>query len=243
VRPPSTDVHFTWDSRNPSLALQQGHPLPISRLAEDDRIQNGMEEFAERAVGGERDRIVWKRAFDGQHYLNLPIGRSAQLIPAKEWSETVHDLLWEPTEAEVTVARRVISFLEDRRVLYAPYEGEEQELCVESVLEIRKYLTEELGSLSGGDGLRDNLGVMRAASRKFMTTTDRIKHDWGSPFGDGPATWSLNQALGELRGAFGIQLAHLSSKFGLDLPDDLAGILPVLDEEQDEGSVTRAANP
>lgn len=54
---------------------------------------------------------------------------------------------WNPSEAEVTTARRVISFLEDRRVLYRPTEMEVPEHCIQSVLEIRRFLTVELSHL------------------------------------------------------------------------------------------------
>jgi RHS repeat-associated protein len=43
---------------------------------------------------------------------------------------------WQPTDLEVSAARRVIAFLEDRRVLYAPEEMEVASHCVDSVLEI-----------------------------------------------------------------------------------------------------------
>ena len=52
---------------------------------------------------------------------------------------------WTPPIADVAVARRVLVFLEDRRVLYSPYEVEMPEHCVASVLEIRRFLTEQLG--------------------------------------------------------------------------------------------------
>jgi uncharacterized protein DUF6650 len=54
---------------------------------------------------------------------------------------------WQPTDLEVSAARRVIAFLEDRRVLYAPDELEVPDHCVHSVLEIRHFLSGELGKL------------------------------------------------------------------------------------------------
>jgi hypothetical protein len=51
---------------------------------------------------------------------------------------------WQPNEVEVSAARRVIAFLEDRRVLYAPDELEVQSHCVHSVLEIRHFLKRRL---------------------------------------------------------------------------------------------------
>src|SRR5260370_30779170 len=57
---------------------------------------------------------------------------------------------WQPTDMEVSAARRVIAFLEDRRVLYAPDSLEVPSHCVESVLEIRRFLSGELGKLETG---------------------------------------------------------------------------------------------
>src|SRR6266550_1403444 len=80
----------------------------------------------------------------------------------------VFGVSWNPVEAEVTKARRIISFLEDRRVLYNPYEMEMPSHCVESVLEIRRFLTSEIGDLTFESHLAENLRGMRAACRKFL---------------------------------------------------------------------------
>jgi hypothetical protein len=62
---------------------------------------------------------------------------------------------WQPTDLEVSAARRVIAFLEDRRVLYAPEEMEVASHCVQSVLEIRHFLLSgELGKLDANPSLR-----------------------------------------------------------------------------------------
>lgn len=59
---------------------------------------------------------------------------------------------WQPSDLEVSAARRVIAFLEDRRVLYAPDELEVPDHCVRSVLEIRHFLSDELGKHDSGSG-------------------------------------------------------------------------------------------
>ena len=59
----------------------------------------------------------------------------------------VFGVQWTAPVLDVTVARRVMRFLEDRRVLYSPFAWEKPVRCVESVLEIRRFLTTELGSL------------------------------------------------------------------------------------------------
>src|SRR5258708_616240 len=75
---------------------------------------------------------------------------------------------WQTTELETSAARRVISFLEDRRVLYSPDELEVPEHCVHSVMEIRRFLSSELGKLEAGSEFAASLRAMRAACRKFL---------------------------------------------------------------------------
>ena len=70
---------------------------------------------------------------------------------------------WQPTDLEVSAARRVIAYLEDRRVLYAPDELEVPPHCVQSVLEIRHFLTGELGKLDKASEFAASLRAMRAA--------------------------------------------------------------------------------
>ncbi|WP_425469518.1 DUF6650 family protein [Paraburkholderia azotifigens] len=64
------------------------------------------------------------------------------------FSVPVFGIQWNPSEAERAVARRVLTFLEDRRVLYSPSQMEVPSHCVESVLRIRESLTSELGKLT-----------------------------------------------------------------------------------------------
>ncbi|MDE2346796.1 MAG: hypothetical protein KGL13_10065, partial [Gammaproteobacteria bacterium] len=52
-------------------------------------------------------------------------------------SSPIFGVSWKPPETERSVAKRVIAFLEDRRVLYSPSEMEVPDHCVESVLDIR----------------------------------------------------------------------------------------------------------
>ena len=83
-------------------------------------------------------------------------------------SVPIFGVQWNPPEAECSVARRVIAFLEDRRVLYVPSEMELPHHCVESVLRIREFLTAELGTLDSENEVAKSLRAMRAACRKFL---------------------------------------------------------------------------
>ena len=54
---------------------------------------------------------------------------------------------WNPKQPEVAIARKVLVFFEDRRVLYNPFHMEMEEHCLQSVVEIRRFLTEIIGQL------------------------------------------------------------------------------------------------
>jgi len=140
---------------------------------------------------------------------------------------------WQTSELEVSSPRRVVAFLEDRRVLYAPEEMEDTSHCVHSVIEIRHFLTSELGKLDGSSEFSASLRAMRAACRKFLdrvgvdgragTLYARHRGHW--------ADWTFYSALGELRGTFGVHLARIAAQFKLDVEDNLASILPARDDD------------
>lgn len=147
----------------------------------------------------------------------------------------VFGVSWNPPEPRRDAAQRVITFLEDRRVLFVPSSMEVPEHCVTSVLDIRRFLTSELQLPVESDALTLGLRAMRAACRKFLDVVgadDEIVR-----FGAYPghrASWVFNGALGELRGVFGVHLAQLAVQYGLGVEDDLATILPGEDEDGDE---------
>lgn len=135
---------------------------------------------------------------------------------------------WQPTEPEVTAARRLVSFLEDRRVLYNPGELETPSHCVHSVIEIRHFLSEEIGKVDSASQFAANLRAMRAACRKFLDhvgTDGEEVHLYANHQGHW-ASWTFYSAIGEMRGTFGVHLAVIAAQFQLDVEDDLAAILP-----------------
>jgi hypothetical protein len=143
-------------------------------------------------------------------------------------STPIGGVSWQPSELEVGTARRVIALLEDRRVLYAPDELEVPSHCVHSVLEVRHFLSHELGKLDTGSEFAASLRAMRAACRKFL---ERVGLDgretvlYANQHGHW-ASWTFYSALGEMRGTFGIHLARIAAQFRLDIEDPLATILP-----------------
>ena len=146
----------------------------------------------------------------------------------------VFGIQWNPPQAECLVAKRVVTYLEDRRVLYSPSELETPSHCVHSVISIREFLTAELQNLDSISRLAEALRAMRAACRKFLTQVqadDRRVIQFAAERGH-YASWVFDSALGELRGVFGVHVLQVAVAHGLDVEDDLAAILP---EEAQEG--------
>ncbi|HLJ29055.1 MAG TPA: DUF6650 family protein [Candidatus Angelobacter sp.] len=143
---------------------------------------------------------------------------------------------WQPTDLEVSAARRVITYMEDRRVLYTPESLEVPSHCVQSVLEIRHFLTGELGKLDKASEFAASLRAMRAASRKFMERvgTDGREVILHAHHQGHWASWTFYSALGEMRGMFGIHLAKIAAEFKLDIEDRLAEILPARATDSDD---------
>lgn len=147
----------------------------------------------------------------------------------------IFGLSWNPSESDIVAARRIIAYLEDRRVLYEPSSVEVPPYCVQSVLQLRKFLTDEIGRSSNSDNVREHLRAMRAACRKFLTRVDGAERDiipnanmvghW--------ASWVFNDALGQMRGVFGVQVALIAAKYGLDVEQGLDSILPNEQEESE----------
>jgi hypothetical protein len=146
---------------------------------------------------------------------------------------------WQPSDLDISAARRVIAFLEDRRVLYTSESLEVPEHCVQSVLEIRHFLSGELGKLHSSSEFAASLRAMRAACRKFL---ERVGTDGrqvilhANQHGHW-ASWTFYSALGEMRGSFGVHLAKIAAEFRLDVEDRLAAILPAradVDSDDDD---------
>lgn len=148
----------------------------------------------------------------------------------------VFGVSWKPAETERAMAQRIVTFLEDRRVLYAPDSQEILAHCVQSVLEIRHHLTAVLQELPDESELAENVRAMRAACRKFLDTAGDGRSDL-IVFGVTPghwASWRFHDAIGQMRGVFGVHVAQVAAKYGLDVEDDLASILPAAATEDDE---------
>ena len=145
---------------------------------------------------------------------------------------------WTPPESDREIVRKLITFFEDRRALYNPFNVETPMFVVQSVLEIRKELTATLQKLGDNRDISPHLRAMRAACRKFLDETERLQRRVHRDFD----RENFFAALGEMRAAFGIQIAQLCVKYGVDIEEDLATILPAEDKETKRGKILQAGN-
>ena len=146
------------------------------------------------------------------------------------FSIPVFGISWKPPELEITVARRVVAFLEDRRVLFNPYYMEDANHCIQSVLDIRKFLTDEIGGLKGDSNLAEHLRGIRAACRKFLNNVNLDSKRISRYHLFGPDGSKFFTYLGELRATIGLHIAAIAVMYGIDVEGELAVTLPGIDE-------------
>jgi hypothetical protein len=130
---------------------------------------------------------------------------------------------WNPPVVESDVAREVIVFLEDRRVLYGPEQQEGASYCRQSVELIRELLTEKMPQLSSNGEINRLLRALRTQCRKFCDEIGSPSFPSLAP----PVQKSiLKRELEKLRLVAGRVVGALSVSYGIDVEDDLASIIP-----------------
>jgi hypothetical protein len=156
--------------------------------------------------------------------LKIKFGKIAKSLTG--FSTPVFGISWNPPATDRDVVRKLITFLEDRRALYNPYNIETPIFVDRSILDIRKEFTDMLQSIGDNPDISPHLRAMRAACRKYMNEVDNQTRP-RFHFRDS----EVFAALGELRAVFGVHIAQLAVKYGIDVEDELASILPIEDEE------------
>lgn len=138
-------------------------------------------------------------------------------------STPVFGASWTRASLDHDVARRSVAFVVSRRVLMSTYTNEVPEECVQSVLEIRNFLIDVVGSGGIAAELLEPLRLMRRYCVRFL---DRVganedrgdadasgRHLFREPRWRMHAYWS-SEALGELRSDVGLQVAIIAASFG-----------------------------
>jgi hypothetical protein len=136
---------------------------------------------------------------------------------------------WTPIKPDIEIARKVINFLENKRVLFNSYELENPNYCMKSVIQIRDFLTTQLDEVNRGSELDGILRGMRSAGKRVMDTgahNYQFGENNSNSFGPLDQIVFFSQ-LGIFRGILGMLIAKLVIMHGLEIEDDLISILPV----------------
>ena len=141
------------------------------------------------------------------------------------FSTPLFGLSWNPPETDRSIVRKLVTFLEDRRALYNSFDMETPMFVDQSLIEIRKELTETLQKVGDNPDLSPHLRAMRAACRKYLDATQsRQPYHYRD--------YEAFAALGELRAIFGIHIAQLAVKYGIDIENELDSIMPIEDDDR-----------
>lgn len=127
---------------------------------------------------------------------------------------------WNPPELEIQKARRIISFCEDRRILFAPHNWEMKSESVDSALKIREFLTKELGDIDRQSELAKKMEAIRKACRAFLDAIRQFEIE------DGLHQYNMVQgpprdALDTLRKTCALHLLRIAIHFKLDVEKEL----------------------
>ena len=142
---------------------------------------------------------------------------------------------WIPRIDDEQVARRVITFVEVRRVLFGTYANEVPAQCVDSVIEIRNFLTDVIGTGGIADELEQPLRLARGFCVRFLDRVGASERGLPKEAKDRHlherVEWQMHdywfgEALGELRTGVALQIGVIAVRYGLPVEDDLASILP-----------------
>lgn len=133
---------------------------------------------------------------------------------------------WERKDDDRELARRLLLFLEDRRMLWKDFSVEIEEHCASSADHARRELTMLLSSPEIGPQFTEKVRAIRAAFREFMDEAGDDRYHGQRHHHSGIGTDSLSLSLGRLRGLVGVQIGEIASTWDVDVPDDLATIVP-----------------
>lgn len=132
---------------------------------------------------------------------------------------------WEKVPGDEEVARRVITFLEDRRVLFGMRHMEDEQYCVDSANQIRHFLTDQLSQAKAGKSLATSIKAVRTAVRAFVEAAGGDARNFRY-HRSGAMADEFSVALGELRSRVGLQIALIADQYDIEVEDGLAQLLP-----------------
>jgi hypothetical protein len=136
----------------------------------------------------------------------------------------------DPGPGEAEIIRRFLVFLEDRRVLYNPFDMETESEVEHSIHQIRDECTKTLQALSADAFAVTPLRMIREAGREFYDDQrEHYRHFDYQWRGSHPSP-AFFVALGGFRATVGHQVAVLAGRYQIDVEGALASIMPRLDD-------------
>jgi hypothetical protein len=126
------------------------------------------------------------------------------------------------------LARKLFDFLEDRRTLYSRHCKSHPLSVTQSVMDIRKYLTQVLETDDIGSMFSQSVRNMRGACRQFLDDGQPIASRFAE-LTDFPNVQEQSEFagyLGEFRARIGEEVAKLSAQYDLEVPGELRRVLP-----------------
>ena len=139
------------------------------------------------------------------------------------FSTPIFGLSWTPGDYESEKVKKLLIFLENRSVLYAPYNYENPTYCAKSVIEIRKELTTFLAHYQDNKELENLVRSFRQASILFCNV---IGHPNYSTLHGVVQKSILREQLADLRKKAGLAIGALAVSYGYDVDENLATIIP-----------------
>lgn len=140
---------------------------------------------------------------------------------------------WDNKPGDHEAALKVLTFLEDRRLLFGVRHAEDEYECVQSAQQIRRFLTDVLGQGTTGPSLTAALKAMRAACREFVSAGGPDARRYREHYG-GPGVDSFSMQLGQLRGLMGHQIGYLLIQYKIEVEDALASMVVWPSPEDDD---------
>jgi len=140
-------------------------------------------------------------------------------------STPIGGIQWTPPPRDADTARKLIIFLEDRRVLFQQDDEKEgAAYCRQSVESIRDEITKALNDIKEPSEIGKLLRSMRSSCRRFCDSIGDPSFDKQPQ----PVQKSImKDELDKLRNVTGKVVGALSVTYQLDVEDDLAGIIPL----------------
>lgn len=136
---------------------------------------------------------------------------------------------WETVPGDGEVARAVIRFLEDRRLLFGQRHAEDERHCVASALQIRKFHTTQITREKPGKDLERCLEGMRTSFRHFMERGGPDGRNFTNGYHYVSGVGAFQLFIKNLRNEVGLYFAYMLSNYSIDVSPELRTILPKLD--------------